>query len=551
MPDKKNRIGRPRDVSSDNFRVSKINGDIKFWAKYNKKWYSTPLSEGFDIRNKNRAHKHSIVTYNDGNGEVIPTITAHPSGKLYIRDNQSDSKVELKNDSGKLAVDGDINLASGKTFKVNDVAISTGGIKTYSQDATPTSTSIGDIWFDTNDGNKRYRAASVGADAVTGGEWIEYSQTNVTGNAGTVTNGVYTTSKISALAATSSSELAGVISNETGSGKLVFGTSPAFVTPVLGTPASGTLTNCDGTAASLRAQATTKGDVALGNVDNTADADKPISTDTQTALNAKAPIDGATFTGTTTIPTADVNGGTIDGVTIGTTGPCTELQVDKININGNTLSTVASNFAINITPHGTGDLQLNADTIRVGDDDADVTITTQGTGDLTLNTNAGTNSGSIVIEDAANGDIKIDADGTGEIAITSPVGFEHLAATVGSTGDITDMPINYATGGNKCRLTFTGDTQTFTNLQLVFPAGVSGNFVVLVKTYSAGSVTTNGITNFLAYSGTTGDTPSAVLWPGGTKPSITNVASRMDIFSFYWDSNEEIAYGAASQGYQV
>ena len=150
-----------------------------------------------------------------------------------------------------------------------------------------------------------------------------------------------------------------------------------------------------------------------------------------------------------------------------------------------------------------------------------------------------------------NGDITIDANGTGEIAVTSPVGFGHQAATVGSTGDITDMPINYVSEGNKCRLTFTGDTQTFTNLQLVFPVGVSGNFVILVKTYSAGAVTTNAITNFLAYSGSTIDTPSAVLWPGGAKPSITNVAARMDIFSFYWDSNEEIAYGAASQGYQT
>jgi hypothetical protein len=44
------------------------------------------------------------------------------------------------------------------------------------------------------------------------------SATEYTGNAATVTNGVYTTSKISALAATSSSELAGVISDETGTG---------------------------------------------------------------------------------------------------------------------------------------------------------------------------------------------------------------------------------------------------------------------------------------------------------------------------------------------
>jgi hypothetical protein len=41
----------------------------------------------------------------------------------------------------------------------------------------------------------------------------------------------------------------------------------------------------------------TKSHVGLGNVDNTNDADKPVSTATQTALDAKASLAGATFTG--------------------------------------------------------------------------------------------------------------------------------------------------------------------------------------------------------------------------------------------------------------
>jgi hypothetical protein len=47
-------------------------------------------------------------------------------------------------------------------------------------------------------------------------------------------------------AATTSTQLLGVISDETGTGSLVFATSPTLVTPALGTPASGTLTNCTG-----------------------------------------------------------------------------------------------------------------------------------------------------------------------------------------------------------------------------------------------------------------------------------------------------------------
>jgi hypothetical protein len=51
---------------------------------------------------------------------------------------------------------------------------------------------------------------------------------------------------LSQFAATTSAQLAGVITNETGTGSLVFATSPTLVTPVLGTPSSGTLTNCTG-----------------------------------------------------------------------------------------------------------------------------------------------------------------------------------------------------------------------------------------------------------------------------------------------------------------
>jgi len=50
----------------------------------------------------------------------------------------------------------------------------------------------------------------------------------------------------------------------------------------------------------------TKTMVGLGNVDNTADASKPVSTAQQTALDLKSNIAGPTFTGTVTVPTLDV-----------------------------------------------------------------------------------------------------------------------------------------------------------------------------------------------------------------------------------------------------
>lgn len=48
------------------------------------------------------------------------------------------------------------------------------------------------------------------------------------------------------LATPSSANLAAAVTGETGSGALVFATSPTLVTPALGTPASGTLTNATG-----------------------------------------------------------------------------------------------------------------------------------------------------------------------------------------------------------------------------------------------------------------------------------------------------------------
>jgi hypothetical protein len=63
----------------------------------------------------------------------------------------------------------------------------------------------------------------------------------------------------------SSANLASAVTGETGSGALVFATSPTLVTPALGTPASGTLTNCTGYPGD--SSLTTVGTVTTGNVD--------------------------------------------------------------------------------------------------------------------------------------------------------------------------------------------------------------------------------------------------------------------------------------------
>jgi hypothetical protein len=77
--------------------------------------------------------------------------------------------------------------------------------------------------------------------------------TNVTGTLPVANGGTgitsFGTGVATFLGTPSSANLAAAVTDETGSGSLVFATSPTFVTPVLGTPTSGALTTCtaDGT----------------------------------------------------------------------------------------------------------------------------------------------------------------------------------------------------------------------------------------------------------------------------------------------------------------
>jgi hypothetical protein len=83
--------------------------------------------------------------------------------------------------------------------------------------------------------------------------WPTFNQ-NTTGNAATVTTNANLTGAVtsvgnaSSLGSFTSSQLATALTDETGSGANVFATSPTLVTPALGTPSSGVVTNLTGTA---------------------------------------------------------------------------------------------------------------------------------------------------------------------------------------------------------------------------------------------------------------------------------------------------------------
>ena len=124
---------------------------------------------------------------------------------------------------------------------------------------------------------------------------------------------------------------------------------------------------------------------------------------------------------------------------------------------------------------------------------------------------------------------------------SSCVGFTQLEPTYDAT--TTEVDFRHS---NKQFVTF--GSGNITNLTLFFPL-VSGNFVLLVKQDGTGSRT---ITNYKVYEfdESSADGSAAVVFAGGSNPTLTTDANHVDILSFYWDADNEIAYGVATLDFQ-
>jgi len=159
---------------------------------------------------------------------VTPNIGAATGTSLVLSGDLTVNGTTTTINSTEITID-DKNLTLGSVATPTDAGADGGGITL--KGATDKTFS----WVDATDSwtsSEHLDLASGKVLKVNGTQVL--SATEYTGNAATVTNGVYTSSKISALAATTSSELAGVITDETGTGALVFSNTPTLVTPVLG-----------------------------------------------------------------------------------------------------------------------------------------------------------------------------------------------------------------------------------------------------------------------------------------------------------------------------
>ena len=114
-----------------------------------------------------------------------------------------------------------------------------------------------------------------------------------------------------------------------------------------------------------------------------------------------------------------------------------------------------------------------------------------------------------------------------------------------TTYNATDTDVNFRIT-NKSMVTF--GSGNITDVQLYFPA-ISGNFVLVLKQDGTGSRT---VTNWKAFdsAGNAANGSSTVKWAGGSAPTLTTDANHVDILSFYWDNQNEIAYGVATLDFQ-
>jgi uncharacterized protein YxeA len=159
-------------------------------------------------------------------------------------------------------------------------------------------------------------------------------------------------------------------------------------------------------------------------------------------------------------------------------------------------------------------------------------IDVQGNGETTLGTvDAATKLAHLNIEP----DGHVEFDGCG-------VGFDLVTPTYNAS----DTDVDFTTG-NKQFVTF--GSGNITDLNLIFPK-TSGNFTLLLKQDGTGSRT---VTNYKAWDVVNSDAASGsatVKFPGGTNPTLTTAANHVDIFSFFYDADNQIAYGVASLDFQ-
>tara|TARA_R110000824_G_scaffold55066_1_gene151677 strand:- start:44 stop:2050 length:2007 start_codon:yes stop_codon:yes gene_type:complete len=197
----------PREGSDGDIQLRQTPFGAKMFGKLGGAWYSTPLSikEGeFTLKTRNGSDSIKLdaaTGLSIGNWKINKTsifsgtedhsgYTAN-AGDMTLYSDGSDSSIHAKefyiSSAGILnctsaVIAGTVAAGSGSSYTGNVIAAGkVDATKVFQQDGIPTSTSIGDVWFDTNDDNHPYTAEAIGADQITGGEWVSMRDATISG----------------------------------------------------------------------------------------------------------------------------------------------------------------------------------------------------------------------------------------------------------------------------------------------------------------------------------------------------------------------------------
>jgi len=264
--------------------------------------------------------------------------------------------------------------------------------------------------------------------------------------------------------------------------------------------------------------------VGLGNVDNTSDANKPVSSATQTALDLKAPLASPTFTGTVILPNNTVALGTKTtgdyvsslvagtGVTLSNNSGETATPTIAIGQAVATNSNVTFNdltVSGNLTVSGTT-TSINTETLTV--DDNIIVLNNNATGSATQNAGIEVERGSDtnVLLRWNEGDNAWELTNDGSIYSQIATASSVSSATALTVDNLTDVVIT--TAADKDFLMYNGTN--WVDQPITLGTDTTGNYVA---TLTAGT----GIT--LANNSGEGSSPTVTVDTTVIQAKVTNV----------------------------